>query len=379
MISHLKLAIISSIFILISACGGGNSDGNNNSNNTENQTTNERSPVIPEYSPNSFAYEGTGIEALIESGLSGLGVDVCIIDTGLDTNHQAFKHLIARNAIKWADFTFENSPTPIDTNGHGTHVAGIIAMNDELTGGAPNVTLYIARTFTTDGGTDDRIIAQAVDWCRESMTDIISMSLGGLALPAIEALLEQDTTESEAAIQRALDIGIYVVAAAGNTEIARDVATPASMTGVIAVGALEQDLATKAVFSQSGINNGILFPSRNDPNKKPEVSAPGVGITSAIASDSVLANEIEACHDTEYCALNGTSQATPFVSAALALILEEKSYLQHEHFTGDPSEAIDLVISALIQSTSIIFGQSEPHDNGVGYGLINVDALNDAL
>ena len=327
-------------------------------------------PIVPTYGVNAFAYEGLGFDALLASGLSGFGVDVCVVDSGIDPTHPAFAHLVDRGPLRWADFTTEASPDPIDTHGHGTHVAGIIAMNDALTGGAPFVNLLIARVFTESGGTDNVTIANAVDWCRTEGADVISMSLGGLTSPAIEAWLQLDPAASEEAVQRALDAGIYVVAAAGNTELNRDVATPANVPGVIAVGALNQDLETKAAFSQSGLNEGPIVGTREDPDKKPEVSAPGVSITSAMAPMSTLS-----C-GALYCALNGTSQATPFVTAALALVLEAIPELQPEQTTSaDRAENVGLVKQALSESTEALSGQTVPHDDGVGYGLVKADAL----
>jgi subtilisin family serine protease len=366
--------------MLLFGCGGGDEGTDSEQQADEDPLTGDPMPVTPSYGPNAFAYEGTGIATLTDRGLSGLGVDVCIVDTGLAASHPAFDHLFARNAVTWMDFTDENAPNPIDTNGHGTHVAGIVAMNDELTGGAPHTDLLVARVFKAEGGADSATLARAVDWCRENAADVISMSLGGLTLPAIEELLQSDASESEAAVQRALDAGIYVVAAAGNTEPARDVATPAGVSGVIAVGALEQDLETKASFSQSGINDGgpIIDP-RSDPDKKPEISAPGVDITSGIAAESTLAEDTEGCANTEYCPLSGTSQATPFVTAALALVLEARPELQHENQDGDPSEAIRSMKNALAASAATLPDQDEPHDDGVGYGLIRADQLLEAF
>ncbi|MEL6344538.1 MAG: S8 family serine peptidase [Myxococcota bacterium] len=345
----------------------------------DSETDVELEPIVPAYGANTVAYEGTGIAALIDSGWSGAGVRVCVVDTGVDPDHPAFTRSFARDAVSWVDLTVEASPTPIDTNGHGTHVAGIIAMNDELTGGAPNVDLLIARVFTADGGADFATIGAAVDWCREGGADVISMSLGGLTFPAIEELLQEDPTATEDAVERAIREGIYVVAAAGNTEASRDVATPAGIPSVIAVGALNADLQSKAAFSQSGLNEGPLVETRTDPDKKPEVSAPGVTITSAIAADSTITVDVSDCANTLYCPLNGTSQATPFVAAALALVLEAKPEYQHENISGDPLDTVARLKIALSESADPRPNQTEPHDDGVGYGMIRADLLLEAL
>lgn len=337
----------------------------------------EPDPITPVYGANAFAYEGIEFDALLAEGWTGRGVSVCVIDTGIDAEHPAFAHVVDR--LAWADFTAEASPDPIDTNGHGTHVAGIIAMNDTLTGGAPLVDLLIARVFTATGGTDTATIARAVDWCRDEGAHVISMSLGGLTLPAIDRLLSEDADASEAAVERALDDGIYVVAAAGNTEITRDVATPATVPGVIGVGALNPDLASKAPFSQSGLNAGPLLGEREDPDRKPEVSAPGVTITAPMAAGSQIAVDVPACTGQPYCALDGTSQATPFVAAALALVLEAVPEMKAGESDADPRDQVVRMKQALADSAARLPGQAEPHDDGVGYGLVQARALRDLL
>ncbi|MEO0322046.1 MAG: S8 family serine peptidase [Myxococcota bacterium] len=330
-------------------------------------------PIVPRYGANAFAYEALGFDDLLATGLTGSGVSVCVVDTGIDAAHPAFAHVVERGRLEWADFTAEAAREPVDTNGHGTHVAGIIAMNERLTGGAPNVRLLVARVFTDEGGASNQDIAEAVDWCRQRGADVISMSLGGLTYPLIQELLAEDASASEAAVERAIDAGIYVVAAAGNTEVNRDVATPANVPGVLAVGALDADAETKARFSQSGLNEGPLVGVREDPDRKPETSAPGVSITSAMAPGSTLSRDVEGCRAL-YCALDGTSQATPFVSAALALVLEAVPELQHDR-ASEVSTSVRRMKEALAASASFLPGQDLPHDDGVGYGRMNAPAL----
>lgn len=361
--------------VLLGACGDGGSG-----DDAASSTDAPAEPITPNYGANAFAYEGMGFDALLAQGLTGAGVDVCVVDTGIDASHPAFAKAVEAGRLRWADFSADASPNPVDTNGHGTHVAGIIAMHDTLTGGAPLVRLLVARVFSEDGGADNAVIAEAVDWCREEGADVISMSLGGLTLPAIASLLGQDATASEAAVGRAVDQGIVVVAAAGNTEATRDVATPANVAGVVAVGALNQDLVTKATFSQSGLNEGVFIETREDPNRKPETAAPGVQITSAMAPDSALSVEVADCNGEAYCALDGTSQATPFVTAVIALILEALPELRHDGSRSeDPRETLRHIKEALAASAQVLPGQTTPHDDGVGYGLAQGPALLDRL
>jgi len=158
------------------------------------------------------------------------------------------------------------------------------------------------------------------------------------------------------------------------------VATPAGVAGVIAVAALEPDLDSKASFSQSGLNDGTrLIPRRYDPDRKPEISAAGVDMVSAIAAKSAFASDIDGCFGVVYCELSGTSQATPFVTAVLALVLEARPEFQPENSIGNGRTAVDRMKNALAVSAKVLTGQRVPHDDGRGYGLLQADGLLNAL
>ena len=140
---------------------------------------------------------------------SGAGVDVCIVDTGIDMTHPDLKHI---QLAGWNDFV-QNRAEPYDDEGHGTAMAGILVAKNLLPGIAPDVNLYIAKAITSSGSGTDSVIASAVDWCTDNGVDIISLSLGGQQ--GIN-LIFLSTDELEDAVNRAINQGIYVVAAAGN-------------------------------------------------------------------------------------------------------------------------------------------------------------------
>nr|MCS5536399.1 S8 family serine peptidase [Candidatus Poseidoniales archaeon] len=206
---------------------------------------------------------------------SGAGVDLCIVDTGIDLHHPDLAHI---ELAGWIDFINDRAD-PYDDQGHGTAMAGILVAKNLLRGIAPNVNLHIAKAIEKTGSGTDTDIAAAVDWCADSGVDIISLSLGGGQ--GIDFIFIE-TDELEGAVNRAIDQGIFVVAAAGNdggSDDDGDVASPGSEDDVICVGAIDTD---GSIWSNSSVgSNGASFINpfrplgRQDPDKKPELVAPG--------------------------------------------------------------------------------------------------------
>ena len=125
-----------------------------------------------------------GVEAVgaLESGYSGTGVRVAVLDTGIDASHEAFRGL----RVTQRDFTGEGDG---DRIGHGTHCAGIIAgrdVNGYRYGVAPGVDeLLVAKVVGADGGSTDALM-KAMLWALESGAHVMSMSLG-LDFPGLVA------------------------------------------------------------------------------------------------------------------------------------------------------------------------------------------------
>lgn len=316
-----------------------------------------------------WALAMTGIQRLQERGLTGRGVRIAIVDTGIDRDHPEFKGL----QFVWRDFV-NGRAQPYDDSelGHGTHVAGIIVAQGDLVhgllsgvklrGAAPGVGLVIAKAIGGNGEGRDEDVAAAVDFAVQQGSHVIVLSLGGKP----GALLLRTATES--AVNRALDRGVVVIAAAGNKQSSNeqndDVASPASVPGVIAVGAVDRSKQI-APFSFRGSDGCTVGPlgCRQDPHKKPELVAPGVQVLST-------------ARDQRYALADGTSQATPFVAAAVALILEAKPELKAGGARGGRG-AVDAIKMALAQSAEKVGPLSRDgpfaHDEFYGYGLLRAD------
>ena len=314
-------------------------------------------PVLPD---SEWAYEDTGIRRLQSSGLTGDGVSVCIVDTGVDSSHP---DLAGMSLAGFRDFYEENNDEVRDVGEeyHGTMMAGLLVANGTFIGAAPGVSLSVALALGPEGssGQQDRV-ALAIRWCRITQeADIISLSLG--SNPGMGMGTESETVS---AVNEALDSGIFVVAAAGNTGLddsISDVSVPANIPGVIAVGATYRS----GISWQDSASGSVIDPyegeTRDFPNQKPEVSAPGVNIFSTATTEL----------SPPYAYSSGTSDSTVFVTGALSLILE----LYGEELANEDGqidqEGMELVKRALANSAVSGDGSDGAHDSKLGYGKLD--------
>ncbi|MEM7368082.1 MAG: S8 family peptidase [Bacteroidota bacterium] len=217
----------------------------------------------------------------------GEGIKVAVLDTGIDPSHPDLKSAI----VDMKDFTGSGIK---DTNGHGTHCAGIIAARRNMLGFigvAPKAELLIAKVLDNEGNGSHQWIADGINWAVENGADIISMSLG-------TTLSAQVLFES---IHNALAKGIHVICAAGNEGSlqSNNIAYPGRYGGVITVGSHDFDGMASGFSSRGG---------------EVDFVAPGSNIWSSYT-------------DGGYAELSGTSMATPFVAGVAALILaKHKKY-----------------------------------------------------
>ena len=302
----------------------------------------------------------TGLDSFV--GWDGTGVDVCIVDTGIDLSHPDLNDV---NLAGWTDVINQVSE-PYDDEGHGTAMAGILVANGGLDGISKGVNLHIAKALSSDGSGDDQTVATAVDWCVQQGVDIISMSLGG---SAGLRFFGQSTDESENSVQAALDAGIYVIAAAGNDggpDDDGDVESPGSIQRVICVGGHDR-AGDMWEGSSQGDNNGGFFPPRvpnSDPDMKPEITGGGHEVPVLIIPGSDSSDYVWGWS-------SGTSAATVYVTGALAITLQAAPNLQPNAVDGGP-DAILNVKETLMETAS---DAPESHDDREGYGQLNAAAL----
>lgn len=171
-------------------------------------------------------------------GFNGNGIKVAIIDTGVDYNHpDLFGFGPSGKVIGGYDF-IENDNSPIDTNGHGTEVAGIIAANGSLKGIAPSAKILAYRVSDTGEGVSSDLIIKAIRQAVADGANVINISLG----------VNRTNERIDEAINYAVKNGIVVVTAAGNSgPDLKTIGSPGKDPNTITVGATYNNITSSLV------------------------------------------------------------------------------------------------------------------------------------
>ena len=169
-----------------------------------------------------------GAEFPKQLGFTGNGIKIGVIDTGVNLNHPDFFNQDETSRfLKGYDFV-DNDTIPQDTNGHGTQVTGIIAADGQLKGIAPKSEIFSYRVSSNGESVPSDLIIKAINQAVEDRVDIINISLG----------VNMTHNKIDEAVNNAIDQGIVVVAAAGNSGPDKNtIGSPAKNPNVITVGA----------------------------------------------------------------------------------------------------------------------------------------------
>ena len=191
---------------------------------------------IQTYLERSVPYVGT--EILRIDGIDGTGIKVAVIDTGVDFNHpDLFGWGPDGKVIGGYNFIREDE-LPLDTNGHGTQVAGVIAADGQAIGIAPKAKILAYKVSEDGEGVSSELIIRAIEKAIEDGADIINISLG----------VNKTNAKIDRAVSIALEEGIFVVTAAGNDGPGlKTIGSPGRNFGSVTVGATYNNLTSSLV------------------------------------------------------------------------------------------------------------------------------------
>jgi len=293
-----------------------------------------------------WGVERIGASTVHALGNKGAGVNVAILDSGIDKDHSDLSYVYGY------DFSGGNDPDPEDYDGHGTHVAGTVAALDNdigVIGVAPEANLHIMKIFTDGGSGSYSDAVEALEWCIGTYGDeitgneiqVISMSWGsdvGYGDPGIESWINQ-----------AYDLGILLIGAAGNEGTppgkGDNVIYPARYDNVIAVAATDES-DNRARWSSTGSDV--------------ELSAPGVSVLSTYLNGG-------------YAYASGTSMACPHVSGTAALVLlSDESIWSTMGYTDGDGLWTNVEVRNVLDATADDLGATGL-DERFGYGLVDAD------
>jgi subtilisin family serine protease len=270
--------------------------------------------------------------------LSGAGIKVAVLDTGLDLTHPDFSHVAAANTA-----SFVGTATAQDGHGHGTHCCGTVAGPQApgfgpRYGVAPGVELLVGKVLADDGFGMTSQIIDGITWALDQGAQVISMSLGSRRAEGAPF-----SRVYEMVFRRLLAEGVLPICAAGNEsdrpDVIAPVGNPAACPGSMSVAAVDRRMAP-GFFSCGQVDQiGLL-----------DIAGPGVGVHSAWTGGG-------------YKRINGTSMATPHVAGVAAL-----------HLQADPSVTAD-DLRALLKMQARPLGPVRDF----GAGLVQVPADPDGL
>jgi major intracellular serine protease len=267
----------------------------------------------------------------------GEGVKIAVLDTGCDLDHPDLK----KNILPGMNFV-DSKKMPWDDNQHGTHVAGIIAAeNNEIgvVGVAPECKIIPVKVLDKNGSGNESRIANGIKWATDvAKVDFICMSLGA----------PNQVVEVHQSIKYAMSKKVICFVAAGNAGKTKQIFYPANYPECIGIGSIDENL-NRSSFSSTGENLDFM--------------APGNKILSTVP-------------DNWYAVLSGTSMATPFAVGVAALYL---SYVRQKNIKcklDDNKDWISVFRSHTIPTKNLDLNNKAFYE---GFGIIDPRKLFERL
>ena len=286
--------------------------------------------------------------------ITGMGQTICIIDTGVNYSNSDLGGCFGEGCKVIGGYDFVNHDSnPMDDNGHGTHVAGIVAANGGIRGIAPDAKIISIKVLDSAGSGSLSDIVSGINWCVGNSSDYnisaISMSLGTRAPDLFNSYCdgEPGLSSLKNAIDAAIGKNISVIAASGNDGNTTAVSIPACIQNVTAVGSSTKSDGISSFSNRNAITH--LF-------------APGSSINSTRlnSNDNCLGGDCSCLGNYMIC--SGTSMATPMVAAAFTLI-------RQYYYLGAGKILTPLEIQNALNST----GKKIDDSAGSGFNFSRID------
>jgi subtilisin family serine protease len=240
-----------------------------------------------------------------EAGFTGAGVTVAVLDTGIDATHPDLDEVVV------GERDFSGKGDVVDGDGHGTHVASILAGSGEASDGAnkgvaPDADLLVGKVLDDNGDGTLSGVIEGMEWAAAEGADVVNLSLGSLFfdVPSPDAVAVDELTEQYGTL--------FVVSAGNYGELGQgSVGSPGIAAKALTVGAVDDADEVTVYSSRGGSADGLL---------KPDVVAPGDGIVAARAAGTTAGDVVDDLH----VALSGTSMAAPHVAGAAAVLKQAR-------------------------------------------------------
>lgn len=263
--------------------------------------------------------------------VTGSGVSVAVLDTGVSASNKDV------NVVAFKDFV-KNKTNAYDDNGHGTHVAGIIAgsganSNGLVKGIAPKTNIVGVKVLDSNEKGYISNVISGIDWVIENKEryniKVINLSLGMNYTGSEDPLMQ--------AVDKANDKGILVVAASGNNGNNGTVMSPAASPDAIAVGGSNANYT--AEVSDDTLASFSVKPQQVNGVTKPEIYATGQNVVSTLSYEGNRARQTSDLVEADYIKMSGTSMSAPQVSGVAALL-----------FAANPNQSPEQVKSKIVNS-----------------------------
>lgn len=292
----------------------------------------------------------------------GAGIGVAILDTGIST-HPDFIEGGSRIAAFYD--TLHSRKSPYDDGGHGTHVAGIIGGSGYASAGrfmgiAPLCRFICVKVLNYKGDGNIPNVLTGIDWVIKNK-DALGIRILNISVGTNKGPYTNEDLKLLAAVDKAWDAGLVVVAAAGNNGPASgSISIPGSSRKIITVGASDDNVSIRtstghtSCYSGRGPTGACIL--------KPDIVAPGSNIISCRSTNlpPLPRMKYTGAYSAYYTVKSGTSMATPVVSGAIALLLSKEPHLTNKQ------------VKMRLHDRAVDMGLPK---NQQGWGLLSIERL----